>query len=447
MIRTSFVLALALSSMNLNSIARADDPPVILSMRERAALMDRWLEKRFETVVPDLMRREGVDMWILIAREYNEDPVLKTMLPAEWLSARRRTMLVFADPGEGKDIERLAVARYDVGTLFKSAWDKEKQPDQWARLVEIVVERDPETIAVNTSSDFGHADGMAHTDMLGLLEALPSTYRDRIVSAEALAVGWLETRTAEEMTVYPMVCRIAHEIIADALSDRVVQPGVTTTEDVTWWCRERIRELKLRAWFHPTVSIQRAESEQGFVELFSGGSEVILPGDLLHIDLGITYLGLNTDTQRMCYVLKPGETEAPRGVREAFAKGNRMQDILTGEFRAGRSGNDVLASALAQAKSEGLQAMVYTHPLGYHGHGAGATIGMWDAQGGVPGSGDYPLRADTAWSIELNVEVAIPEWNGKIVRIMREEDALFTDAAVRYIDGRQRELMLIRGAR
>ena len=419
--------------------------PEILSMKERAEVIDDLLEDKIQTVLPDLMRRTGIDMWVVVSREYNEDPVIKTLLPATWLAARRRTILVMYDQGEGKGVETLAVARYDVGKTFKKAWDKEKEPDQWNRLKQIIEERNPKTIGVNQRDDWGLADGIVATDLQEMKSAIGKKYSDRIVSAEKLAVGWLETRSAKEMTIYPQIVRIAHKIIAQGFSDEVIQPGVTTTEDVVWWFREKIRELKLITWFHPSVSIQRADPES-FDHLRSFSSRpdnnVIMPGDLLHVDFGINYLRLNTDTQQHAYILRPGETEVPEYLNKAFDNGNRLQDIFTNNFKEGRTGNEVLKMSREQAIAEGLKPSIYTHPIGYHGHAAGTTLGMWDSQGGVPGSGDYPLHLNTAYSIELNAATMIEEW-GKEIRIMLEEDAFFDETGVWYIDGRQKEIMMI----
>ncbi len=418
--------------------------PGVLSLREQAATIDRLLGDRLETVIPALMRREGIDMWIVSAREYNEDPVIETMLPATWLAARRRTVLLFYDRGAGEDVERLAVARYAVGSYFPAAWDPEQEPDQWKRLADLIQERDPQRIAVNRSTTFALADGMTDTEFGAFTDALPAVLRDRIVSAENLAVGWLETRTEQEMQIYPMICRIAHAIIAEGLSQQAIQPGVTTTTDLEWWFRERIRDLRLVTWFHPSVSVQRADDDDSRSDFSTRpGETTIQPGDLVHVDFGITYLRLNTDTQQHAYILKPGETDAPAGLRDALAAGNRLQDILTGQFRTGRTGNAMLRDALAQAVAEGLRPSIYTHPIGFHGHAAGPAIGMWDKQGGVPGTGDYPLYPNTAYSIELNTTVSVPEWNGKDVRIMLEEDAFFDGEEVWYIDGRQEELLVV----
>ncbi|MHC4263944.1 MAG: M24 family metallopeptidase [Planctomycetota bacterium] len=398
-----------------------------------------------DRLVPTLMRERGVDLWILVAREYNEDPVLETMLPSTWMSARRRTILLFHDAGPELGVRRFAVSRYGVGEFFEAVWDPEAQPDQWARLGELVRELDPERIAIDTSSTFALADGLSHTEYEGLIGALGFEYVMRLVDAEGLAIQWLETRTPLEMELYPNVCALAHAIIAEGLSSKAIQPGHTTTADLQWWFRERIAAAGVDTWFHPSVSVQRPEGgdeREGFSN--PAGVETIRRGDLVWVDLGIEYLGLNTDTQQHAYVLRAGEDAPPPGLVAGLAAGNRMQDILTSHFADGRSGNEVLALARAQAEAEGLVPSVYTHPLGLHGHGAGATIGLWDRQDGVPGRGDYPVRASTAWSIELNVTVPVPEWGGQTVRIMLEEDAFFDGEQVRYIDGRQRSLMLIR---
>ncbi|MEY4106138.1 MAG: hypothetical protein RL181_480 [Bacteroidota bacterium] len=417
--------------------------PLVLPLKEQARVRDAWLKERVHTVLPTLMRREGIDMWLIIAREYNEDPVLRTMLPATWLSARRTTMLLLYDTGDS--LETLACARYDIGEVFKKAWDPEREPDQFKRLAELIAARNPKKIAINKSVYFGHADGLSAYHHEKLKEALPDALEGRLVSGERLAVGWLETRTPAELAVYPMVCRIAHEIIQEGFSEKVIQPGITTTDDVVWFYRERVRELGLDSWFHPTVDVQRGSvesSEQNRSFAQRPDAAVIQPGDLLHVDFGISYLGLHTDTQENAYVLKAGESSAPDYLVGAFNKCLRLMDLLTGAFRTGRSGNDILAEALSKAKAEGLQPSIYSHPIGFHGHGAGPAIGMWDMQSGVPGTGDYPVTPNTAYSIELNNRVFLPQWN-KEVRIMMEEEAAFDGQKTYYIDGRQKQLFLI----
>ncbi|KZX60530.1 Xaa-Pro aminopeptidase [Halioglobus sp. HI00S01] len=406
------------------------------ALKERAQLLDKITQERLTEVLPELMRRQNIDLWVIMSREYNEDPVLKTMLPANWMSARRHTMLVIHDPGAGRALEYLAVARYPVGELFQSVWDPEQQPDQWQALAQLIAARDPDTIAVNTSDSFALADGMSSTEWRELNAALSPTMRARVVSAESLAIAWLETRSATEMAYYPQLVSKGHELIARAFSNEVITPGVTTTQAVGWWLREQSQALGLANWFHPAVSLQR-RGEAGF-----NRQGVIQPGDLIHVDFGLTWLRLNTDQQQHGYVLREGETEPSAGVVQAMAAANTLQDILTSNFVVGRTGNELLALSRQQALASGLRPTIYSHPLGLHGHGAGPTIGMWDAQEGVPVNGDYPLFANTAYSIELSNTAAVAEWGGD-VRIMLEEDAFFDGQQVRYLNGRQTKLHII----
>lgn len=417
----------------------------IVSERVRAQIIDEVLEDRFNNLLPKLMDRTGIDMWVLIAREYNEDPVMRTMLPATWLNARRRTMLVFYRDREKDIIEKLAVARYDVGKNISSSWDPEKEPDQWQALMQIILDREPEKIGLNFSEDFNIADGIVKTDYEAFMARLPRKYSAKVVSAENLANAWIETRTPMEMELYKDLVTITKDIIQEAFSNKVITPGQTTSEDVVWWMRQKVTDLGLETWFHPTVDIQREEEGlKDHIEAFSSGyaDKIILPGDLLHCDFGISYLRLNTDCQQHAYVLKPGEKAAPTYLQKALQMGNRLQDILTSNFKTGSSGNEILAASLEQAKSEGLQPSIYTHPLGTYGHSSGPTIGMWDAQEGVPGAGDYPLFPQTVYAIELNTTVEVPEWD-KDIRIMLEESGYWGEEGFKYVNGRQKEFLLI----
>ncbi len=430
------------------SIALAFSTCVIaqaIPVREQALKIDQILEQRFNKVLPVVMKRSGIDMWVLITREYNEDPVVRTMLPATWLNARRRTILVFYKNPDTDEVARMAVARYNFGDNINSVWNKEQQLDQWQALADLIKDRNPEKIGLNYSEDWGLADGLSKTDYEGFLKALPEGFENRVVSAEPLAVGWIETRTELEMEIFEELVATTHEVIAEAFSSKVITPGETTTEDVVWFLRQQVTELGYDTWFHPTVDIQRTdEALESHIKAFSNTPEgkVILPGDLLHCDFGISYLRLNTDCQQHAYVLMEGETEAPQFLVEAFAKGNRVQDIFTANFKTGETGNEILLKSLTEAKSEGLKPSIYTHPLGLYGHSAGPTIGMWDAQEGVPGSGDYLLYENTAYAIELNTTVTIPEWN-KDIRIMLEEAGFWGPEGFRYINGRQENLILI----
>ena len=419
----------------------------ILSEEERAQVIDEILNERFDVLLPELMDQSDLDMWILISREYNEDPVLRTMLPSTWLNARRRTILLFYRDKTSNTIEKLAVARYNVGKNISSAWDKEKEPDQWQRLVQLIEERNPKKIGLNFSKDHNIADGLDKTDYEEFLENLPKKYKSRVVSAEQLGVRWIETRTEREMVIYNQLVSITHDIIEEAFSEKVITAGITTTTEVEWWMRQKVTDLGLETWFHPTVDVQRTNEELvGHLYSFSGRPDqmVILPGDLLHCDFGITYLRLNTDCQELAYVLKPGETEAPIFLREGLKDGNSVQDYLTKNMIRGRTGNEILKIALDQAKEVGLKPAIYTHPLGSYGHSAGTTIGMWDSQGGVmkDDGENYPLNPNTVYAIELNTTINIPEWN-RDIRIMLEEAGYYGEEGFRYVNGRQTELLLI----
>ncbi|MEO0573259.1 MAG: M24 family metallopeptidase [Bacteroidota bacterium] len=419
----------------------------ILPEAERAKVIDEVLADRLNNLLPNLMDKTGIDMWVLISREYNEDPVLKTMLPSTWLNARRRTMLLFYRDKAKDTIHKLAVARYNVGEHIASAWDKEEEPDQWKRLVQLIKERNPKQIGLNFSKDHNIADGLVKTDYEEFLQKLPKKFRQRIVSAEQLAVRWIETRTEREMILYNQLVDITHDIIAEAFSEKVITPGITKTAEVVWWMRQKITDLGLDTWFHPTVDVQRtSEGQEGYLYAFSDRPEdrVILPGDLVHCDIGITYLRLNTDCQELAYVLKSDESEPPKFLRDALADGNRVQDVLTKNMVVGKTGNEILAKSLAEAKASGYRPTIYTHPLGSYGHSAGTTIGMWDAQGGVmkDDGQNYPLNPSTVYAIELNTKVNIPQWK-RDIRIMLEEAGFFGENGFRYVNGRQTELLLI----
>jgi len=367
----------------------------ILSEKDRAKLKDELLEDRFQHLLPQLMDEANLDMWLLISREYNEDPVLKTMLPARWLNARRRTMILFYRNKEQNTIERIAVARYDIGKSIKSAWNKELEPNQWKALSRIIAERNPNKIGINYSKHFALADGLVKTDYEELAENLPDSLLSKLVSAEKLAIAWLETRTEKEMKLFKKLVKMTHDIIDVAFSRKVIEPGKTTTEDVVWFLRQTVTDMGLETWFHPTIDTQRTNQElQSHIYSFTKGDKdkIIQKGDLLHCDFGITYIGLNTDCQQHAYVLKDNETVVPQYLATAFKKGNRLQDILTTNMKEGKTGNEILLSSLKTAKKEGLRPSIYTHPLGKYGHSAGTTIGMWDSQGGVPFNGDYSLH-------------------------------------------------------
>ena len=433
--RKILILFTALFITNIN----AQD---ILPLKERAAFVNKLQKERLNKLLPQLMEKTDIDMWVLIAREYNEDPIIKTMLPPTWLNARRTTILVFSLDKKTKNFESVAIARYAFGDNIPSIWDKDKQPNQWEALKDYIVSKNPEKIGLNISSYESLADGLSKYHYDQLYNVLSPEFRKKITSAEDLAIAWIETRTDLEMTVFSQLVEISSSIIREAFSTKVITPGITSTDDVVWWMREKVLSLGLDTWFHPTVDVQRKDNSDLYAFDNKSKFDIILPGDLLHCDFGISYLTLNTDTQELAYVLKPGETNAPDFLIKAFKEGTRVQDIFTNNFKQGLTGNEILRRSLEQGKAEGLRPSIYTHPLGTYGHSAGTTIGMWDSQGGVPFTGDYPLQFNTAYAIELNTTVYVEEWE-KDIRIMLEVPGFFGKNGFRYINGRLKEFLLV----
>jgi hypothetical protein len=406
----------------------------VLSVQKQAQTINEVLNDRIDNLLPKLMDETNIDCWLIISREYNEDPILKTFLPAEWLSARRTTMLVFYRDKKNNSLKSYAIARYQVGKRIQAAWNPEKEPNQWQALSKLIDSLNPNKIGLNTSNDYGHADGLHLTEFNELKNAMSPSQLNKIVSAQKLGVAWLETRTEKEMALYPTLLAISHQIIKEGFSNQVIQPNKTSTNDLVWWFRQKVIDLGLSTWFHPSIEIQRRVSNDK--------DDIIRRGDLLHVDFGISYLRLNSDVQEHAYLLLPNEIAVPAELVAAFSKTNRLQDILTSTFKTGRTGNEVLAASLKQAKAEGIQPSIYTHPIGFHGHAAGTTIGMWDMQQGVPGSGDYALRPNTCYSIELNAMHTINGWN-KPVRIALEQNGYFNGSSFEYLDGRQKTIHII----
>ena len=430
------LLALACAAPSAQTRADAER---VLTHREQAPLVRGWIAKRFDTLLPELMRREAIDLWLVVSREYNDDPVFRSMAPLTTYASRRRTILAFYDPGAGRAIERVSIGRFDYDGLFTVL--RTANDGQWEGLRTFVEQRDPRAIGINTSDTWNHADGLTANEHTRLVEALGPKYASRLKSAEMLAVGWLEVKLPEETDAYRHVMRVAHRVIREAFSNHVIVPGVTTTEDVVWWMRQRVAELGLGGWFHPSITIWR---RGGVPSGVPPDRRVIQRGDMLHTDFGLVYLGFATDTQHNAYVLRPGETEAPAGLKAGLAAANRLQELTMQYAKAGATGNQALAKALVHGRKEGLTPSIYCHPVGYHGHAAGPPIGMTDYQDGVPVRGDYVFRPDTWHSIELNVTHTVPEWDNQPVRFALEEDAVLHERGWDWIDGRQTAFYLIR---
>lgn len=449
------LLAVALALAVLEPATAGAQERPLGTLREQAEIRQEWLRLRLERVLPRLLREHGVEMWIIPTREYNEDPVTWALVSPTTMAARRRTIYVFCDRGPEGGVERIAIGGTSQGGLYRVVRDPEAavgaagaqvrraEPwgrEQWKLLVPVVEACDPETIAVNISHDINFSDGLTAGEWEQLRDVLPETYRARIVRRELLALQYLEERLPEMLPAYRRIMELAHELIATAFSRQVITPGVTRTEDVVWWLRQRVNDLGLGTWFHPTVTVQRRGAEMA-----DSTNPVIRRCDVLHVDFGITALGLNTDTQHMGYVLCAGEAGAPAGLVEALRRANRLQDIVMEELLPGRTGDEVLERARARMRAEGIDGTIYSHPIGDYGHGAGPLVGLWDRQDGVPGRGQVPVRANTWFSIELQATTPVPEWDGQPVRMALEEDAyLDGSGATHWVLRRQEVFHLIR---
>lgn len=434
------------------------------TLREQAAMQQAWLKTRLDTFLPALMRRHGIDLWVVPMREYNEDPVFSSITAPETFAARRRTIYVFFDtcaaagtPPAPACVERIALGGTSQGGVFQARTSTKAVTqavggrqaelwgdEQWQMLVQVVDERKPKVIGINRSRVFAFTDGLSSGELEGMREALGGTWSARLKNAEALPLELIASRLPEEEAFFEKMNALVWQLSQTMFSEKVIVPGTTRTSDLVWWWRQRVNDLGMGTWFQPSISVQR----QGVTAKELGDDPVIQPGDVLHSDLGITVARLNTDTQHLAYVLKPGETDAPAGLTRALARANAMQDISMEEIRPGRTGNEALASVLARMKAQGIDGTMYTHPIGMHGHGAGPLVGLWDYQDGVPGRGDATVIPSMWFSIELQATTPVPEWGGQPVQMAQEEDMIIDAAGkARWAHRRQDRLFLVRPAR
>jgi Xaa-Pro aminopeptidase len=423
--------------------ARAGDIHKILPEKERAQVVNEWLRWRLDNIIPELMRREGIDLWLIINREYNEDPVYMSMVPEPVMAARRTAVLMFHDQGEDKGVQRLSGGYYGMKGWYEGTWE-DKSKKQFESLAETIKKLNPKKIGINVSSTFRFGDGLTASLKEKLEDALGPDLSSRLVSAENLCLGWLETRSPQELSVYRHICGIAHDLIREFYSNKVITPDITTTDDVVWWIRDRITDLGLDTWFQPSISIQRYAKT---AEQYPQDDQVIRRGDLVHCDVGIYYLGLCTDMQWQAYVLRRGEEDVPEGLQNAMDRAVRAAAIFMGEFKAGDTGNEITKRAMEKTSAAGLRPLIYSHPLGIHGHAAGTSMEARPPESAPEGifvEMEYPLHYNTCYAIEFSSTTSVPEWGGQDVRIGFEEDGVFTREGCRFIDGYQDKILLIK---
>ena len=430
------------------------------TLREQAAMQQAWLKKRLDTFLPRLMRTHGIDMWVVPMREYNEDPVFSSITAPETFAARRRTIYVFFDkcaaantPVSTSCVERVALGGTSQGGVFETrssmkaivaatgAQQAELWGDeQWMLLKEVVEERKPKVIAIDRSKTFAFTDGLSSGELQGMSEARGPSWTGKFRDAEELPLELIASRLPEEEAFFEKMTALVWRMTQTMFSDKVIVPGTTHTSDLVWWWRQRTNDQGLGTWFQPSVSVQRT----GVKTSDLGSDPIIKPGDFLHCDVGITVARLNTDTQHNAYVLRPGETDAPEGLKRALANANAMQDFAMEETRPGRTGNEILGAVLGRMKAKGITGTMYSHPIGMHGHGAGPLIGLWDYQDGVPGRGDAKVVPSMWFSVELQATTPVPEWDNQPVQIAQEEDMIIgADGKTRWALKRQDRLFLV----
>jgi hypothetical protein len=457
---------LLLPTLALASVVGAQDVQLnrpFGTLREQADMQQRWLQRRMETILPALMRKYGVDFWVVPMREYNEDPIFTSIVSPTTFAARRRTIYVFHDkcaatPAPANcGVDRIALGGSSQGGVFQAVRSTQAAAgpagssvarnaelwgdEQWQVLKKLIDDRQPKSITLNTSTVFAFADGLSSGEMEGMKKAIGPQWTSKIKSIDGLAVDFIAARLPEEEVIFKKMTDVVWGIIDTAFSNVVITPGVTRTEDVVWWMRQRVNDLGLGTWFQPSVEVQR----MGVTDEQLGANPVIQRGDVLHCDFGIVAHRLNTDTQHMGYVLRVGETDVPAGIKKALENSNKLQEIVMNEIRPGRTGNEILKASRDAMKAQGIDGTVYTHPIGMHGHGAGPLIGLWDYQDGVPGRGDAKVIPGMWFSIELQATTPVREWNGQPVRSAQEEDAIVAaDGKIRWASKRQTQYWLVR---
>jgi hypothetical protein len=455
------LVALSRSSGAQDGAGREPSVRPFGTLREQAAMQQAWLRRRLDAFLPALMRKHGVDLWVVPMREYNEDPVFSSITAPETFAARRRTIYVFFDTCASTGaapaaacVERIALGGTSQGGVFTarrstksvSAAVNGRQAElwgdeQWQVLRQVIEERNPKVIGVDRSRVFAFSDGLSSGELQGMSEALGDRWTSRFRDAEGLPLELIASRLPEEEAFFAKMTQLVWQLTQTMFSGKVITPGRTRTSDLVWWWRQRVNDLGLGTWFQPSIDVQR----KGATSEDLGDDPVIRRGDVLHCDVGITVARLHTDTQHDAYVLLPGETDAPAGLKRTLTNANALQDIVMDEARPGRTGNEILASSLARMRARGIDGTVYTHPIGVNGHGAGPLIGLWDYQDGVAGRGDAKVIPSMWFSIELQATTPVPEWGGQPVRMAQEEDMIIgADGRSRWALKRQDRLFLVR---
>ncbi|MCD9187913.1 MAG: M24 family metallopeptidase [Pyrinomonadaceae bacterium] len=424
---------------------KANEPipkmPRLLSQREQMDVREMWLKKRLDTLLLPMMRKHGISMWIVVNEEFNSDPATEYIVPPIPMVGSR-DFFIFADTGE--KLEKIAIVRYSEERLKNHYQMVSVSRDKLTETLRSTIAKyNPKNIALNINGTRGQQNGMSQASYKMLAETLGAETEKKFVSAASFLNDFFDTRLPEELEHYRNAVLVTDILTRRAFSNEVITPGKTTVGDVRWWFLQQINNLGLKTWFQPDIRIQRqaktTATNQQFLSV-ADEATVLERGDLIHIDCGLDYMGLSTDWQKHGYILKKGEKDVPQGLKNALKNTNLLQDAIFKVARAGMTGAEVYESAMAEMKRQNIEAMIYSHPIGTHGHGLGASIDFRKAIGGA----EERFRLNSFTSIELNTSTIVPEWNNQKVTLMAEDDAVMTEKGYEFIRPRQTELYLIR---
>ena len=420
---------------------------IVLPVRKQYETRDRWLIQRLDQKLPDIMKRSGIDMWVVMTDENNEDPVTKTLLPSRLINASAKMILVFYL--KNGQVVRESVSRpCGVEDIYINSWYGITDTDWKGKLVKkpdttaleylrfIVGRENPARIGVDTDAVHYFCDGISHTNYMALTEAL-GEYAARLVPARELSVSWMECHCGEELDAFAQIVKTAHDIISKSYDKSMITPGITANDDIRFDMMQRASDMGMDFWFDCSCAVFR-KNYPGM----HNDTHIIQPGDVVHCDLGIEYLGLCTDAQELCYILRDGETDAPEGLKHALKVTNRLQDIVLSNIKLGRTGNDVFTISKKQASSEGIDAMIYSHPLGVYGHAPGPVVGTFSNQNPSE-MGECVFHDGTVHALELNAKVPIPEWGGETLMCCLETEIMLQNGEAAYLSGRQTEFHLV----
>jgi len=419
--------------------------PALLPWSQQLAVREQWLVKRHEMILP-MMRAHGIDMWIVVNEEFHDDPLTQYIAPPRPY-AGNRDYFVFVDTGD-KGLRKIAITGFSEENLkkFFESPDEPRPADKV--LPELYEQYKPKKIALSYGARRGVERSITYDTYNLIAEKMGSDAAQHFVPAADLIEDYLDTRIPEEFATYTAMVQLTDSLTRRSLSSEVIHPGKTTVGDVRRWLYDQLWENRVGTWFQPDLRVQRKskknDTSRGFLAVASEET-VIERGDVVHLDFGITYMGLNTDWQKMAYVLLPGEKDAPPGLKNAMKNTNTLQDALTHTARPAKLASEVYSQTMDEMKQKGIEAQIYSHPIGNQGHGLGPSIDFRSTQrSDIGATAAKPLRKGAYLSVELNTQTAVPEWDGQKVYIMMEDDAYLTDEGYKFFIPRQEAFYLVK---